>query len=55
MLRVWLKDKVVGHTKLDKIQRMISLFYAILRVMNYSLNIYSAKTVVILCCVELSY
>jgi hypothetical protein len=36
MLKVWLNDKVVGHTKLGKTQRMIGLLYDVLKVMSYS-------------------
>jgi hypothetical protein len=55
MLNVLLKNKVVGYTELGKTQRMTGLLCAFLRVMSYNLNIYSAKIVVILCCVEIPY
>jgi len=37
MLNIWLDDKVVGHTKVSKTQRMTGLLSAVLQVMSYSL------------------
>ena len=37
MLNIWLDDKVVGHTKLSKTQRMTGWLSSVLKVMSYSL------------------
>lgn len=43
MLKVRLQDKVVGLTKLDKIQRNISILCVVLKVMGKSLQTFAVQ------------
>jgi hypothetical protein len=44
---VWLNDRLVGLTELDKTQRMIGLLHAVLKVMNYYIIIIIVVVVVV--------
>jgi len=48
----YLKEKAVGGTNLSKTQRMISLLFAVLRVMSLFSNIFSANKIAIICFVH---
>jgi hypothetical protein len=50
----YLKENVAGSTNLSKTQRMISLLFAVLRVMSFFFsNIFSAHKIAIICSVHI--
>ena len=55
MIKVWLKDKVVGLTKLSKTEGNVDVLSAILKLISQFVNIFSANKVAMFCYVNLLY